>query len=135
MISASGTHDRVEAPRPHALQLALATVLEGNARAGDEVFDGSRHEHLARAGGGSDSRSGVDGDSRRLPGDDFALAGVDTDANLEAELVNELDDGASAADRPSRSVEAREEPVARRVDLAAAEQSELLSDRGVVTGE
>ena len=128
-------HHRVEAPGPHALQLALAAVLEGDARAGHEVLDGSRHEHLARAGGGSDARSGVDGDSRRLPGDDFALAGVNADANLEAELVNQLGDGASAADRPGRSVEAREEPVAGSVDLAAAEACELLSDRGVVTSE
>jgi hypothetical protein len=34
----------------HAVQFVLATLLEGDARAGNEVLDGAGHDHLARAG-------------------------------------------------------------------------------------
>ena len=49
--SASSTRaERVQAPfAGHALQLVRAAVLELEARAGDEVLDGARDEHLAGA--------------------------------------------------------------------------------------
>ena len=53
---------------------------------------------------------------------------MDPGANLEAELRDALDDLAGARDRPSRPVEAREEPVARDVELTAAEAGQIGAD-------
>src|SRR5207247_5244104 len=43
------------------LQDVLPPVLEGEARADDEVLDRPGHEHLARAGEGGDPGADVDG--------------------------------------------------------------------------
>jgi 3-oxoacyl-[acyl-carrier-protein] synthase II len=64
-----------------------------------------------------------------LPVDELTLAGVEPDAYVHAELPNRSDDSARAADRTGGPVEAREEPVARSVDLLAPEPRELSSYR------
>ena len=62
----------------------------------------------------------------------LALARVQPCAHLEAEVAHPFGDRAGAAYGPGRSVEAGEEPVARRVELASAEAHELTPDQGVV---
>ena len=59
--------------------------------------------------------------------------GVQSGPDLEPERRHRLRDCAGAANPRCRPVERREEPVARRVDLAAAEALELTSDDRVVT--
>jgi hypothetical protein len=39
-----------------ALELVLANVLEGESAAGDEVFDGARHQHLDLTDAAGDAR-------------------------------------------------------------------------------
>src|SRR5262249_39961742 len=78
---------------------------------------------------------GGHGDPGALPVAAPPLPGVQPDAPAHAELRGRLPDGMSAADGSSRSVEAREEAVPRRVDLLAAEAGELVSHALVVAGE
>jgi hypothetical protein len=109
-----------------------AAVLELDPRAGDEILDGSRDEHLARPRSARHSRSDVDGQPGDLLPDALALAGVDPRPHLETELGNPLHDLAGTGDRPRGPVEAREEPVPGRVDLDSAEALELTADGRVV---
>jgi hypothetical protein len=51
-----------------ALKRVYAALLEFNARAGDEVLDGARDEHLVGGSFRSDAGTGVDRDPR-----DFAV--------------------------------------------------------------
>jgi hypothetical protein len=70
----------------NAFQLADAAILERNPRAGDEILDGARNEHLSglrlRRNAGAD----VDGDARHLAVDELAFARVQACAYIEAEL-------------------------------------------------
>ena len=86
----------------HARQLVLAPLLEIDARAGHDVLDRARDEHLARPGGRGDPRTDVDGraahDGPRL----LDLAGVHARAQLDAQLTAGRHDGRGAADRAGR---------------------------------
>ena len=115
-----------------ALQLVHPVIGKDDPGAGDEVLHRARHDHLARAGQRRHARAGVDGDARDLAVHALAFAGVQPGAHLDAELAHRLDDRARAGDRPRGAVEAREEAVARGVDLDAAEAREPLTDEGVV---
>jgi len=57
----------------------------------------------------------------------LALARVNTGADLDTKRLRRIDDGSAAANRAGRSVEARKEAVAGRVDLAATMAFELLA--------
>ena len=108
----------MEAPASrNALQLVLAAPLELDARAGDEVFDGARDEHLARACLRRHARPSVDGDAGDLVADELALARVHADPDLKAQRCHRLDDRLGAACRERRPVERCEEPVAGCIDL------------------
>ena len=75
-----------QAPAPGtSCQLVLAALLEDDARAGDDVLDRARDEHLAGKGGRSDSRADVDRDSADAVVGLLDLAGVDAGSQLEAE--------------------------------------------------
>ena len=63
-------------------------------------------------------------DPAGLSVDRLDLAGMDTGTNLDPERPHRPDDRSGAAHRAGRSVERREEPVARRVDLMTAEPRE-----------
>lgn len=64
--------------------------------------------------------------------DDLAFAGVQADADVEAELFGLAPDRARAANRACRPVEGREQPVARHVDLLPACARELSPHHGAV---
>ena len=78
-------------------------------------------------------RADVNRYARELLIDDLALAGVHPGTDLQAQPAHGVDRGVGAADRARRPVEAREEPVARGVDLAPAKALELAPNRGVVS--
>ena len=75
-----------------------------------------------------DPGADVDGDAADLPVEELALAGVEPGAELDAERLDGLPDRLRAADRARRPVEAREEAVARGVDLAAPVAGEQAAD-------
>src|SRR6185437_14383188 len=126
----------IQAPRPrHSLQLPFAAVLESQARAGDEVFDGLRDEHLARPGGSGDACPDRDGQARNLAVVELALARVDTGAHLESESMHAFHDGLRAADRARGAVERCEEAVACSVPFFAAEPPELPADERMMLVE
>jgi hypothetical protein len=67
----------------------------------------------------------VHGDAGRLAVHELAFAGVQADPHLEPELGQRVDDGATAADGPGRTVEGGEEAVAGRVHLVPAKAHQL----------
>ena len=74
------------------------------------------------AGERADARGDVHRHAADVIADQLALAGVDADADLDAELAGGGGDRQRAAQRArGRPVEGREEAVADRLDLAAAE--------------
>src|SRR5205807_8938792 len=99
---------------------------------GDEVANGAGDEHLPRAGRRRDPRAGVHGDAADLLLKQLALAGVQTRADVDSELAHPVADRKRGAHRPRGTVEAREEPVARRIDLASAKPLQLATDSIVV---
>ena len=76
------------------LQVFKPVLLECHSGAGDEILDRARYQHLARRCQRSNTRSGVHGDTRHLPVDEFALPGVQPGPHFDLELAHALDDGA-----------------------------------------
>jgi hypothetical protein len=94
-----------------------------------EVADGARHEHLARLGRGGDAGSDVDRDAGDAAFATSYLSRMQTAANVDAAPLHGFADVAGAADRPCRSVEGREHPVAGRVDELASVRVQLAAHR------
>ena len=67
----------------------------------------------------------MDSDAADVVRDQLDLARVQAGPQLEPELGDAVADGGCAANRPGRSVEQDQEPVAGLLDLAAAEGREL----------
>ena len=80
--------DRQELPGAgHATQLDAAAVLEARARADDQVPDGAVDEDFAGPGLAEDPRRDVYGDPPDVGVEQFALAGVDAGADLDAQCL------------------------------------------------
>ena len=60
---------------------------------------------------------------------------MDTRADRQSEVADLLGDRLGAADGSSRAVEARKEPVTRRIDLAAAKPCELCAHAPMMLGD
>ena len=118
-----------------ALELLLAPLLEWEPGARHEISDGARDHHFAGARRGGDAGADVDRDSRQLPLVQFAFADVNTDPRVEAEAVESFDDRLTRADRARGAVERREEAIASRVALLAAEPAQLPSHERMVLCE
>src|SRR5262245_30506568 len=74
-----------QAPRPgRAVQLVLAALLEGEARAGEEVADRARDDDFAGPGGRGDPGADPGGGPVRVGAHTLDLAGVDAGARLAA---------------------------------------------------
>ena len=69
----------------HATQLDAAAVLEAGARADDQITHGAGDEDFAGAGLAEDPRRDVYGDPPDVGVQQFALAGVDAGADLDAQ--------------------------------------------------
>ena len=78
--------------------------------------------------------AGADGHRKPadLAVDRAAFSRVEAGAHLDAELAHPLDDCLGATHRPRRAVERGEEPVARRVELAAAVAGEAATHDAMV---
>src|SRR6266511_3454042 len=117
---------RVEPPLAwDALQVRDAAIAEPNAGPRDEVLDRARDEHFTRRRFGRHSRSDMHGDPSDLAVHDLALARVEPSANLQPEVSHGVTDRACAPDRARRPVEAGEEAISCRVDLAARKPDQL----------
>src|SRR6476661_6844650 len=112
-----------------------ATIVELDARTGDEVAYGARDEHRAGCRERRHPGPDVDRQPSQLALHHFALAGVNAGPNLDAEISHSRDDRRRAPDGPSWPVERGQEPVAGDVDLSPAEPGQFGTDDGVVTGE
>ena len=91
-----------------------------------------RDKHLTWARFGGDARPDVDRDASDLAVDELALPRVEAGANVDSEVAHRLSDLARAADPSRGTVEAREEAVARGVELASAEARKVPADDRVV---
>src|SRR5260221_12172912 len=110
-----------EPPRVrHALERVDPAILEQEPRPRDEVADDARRPHLAVAREGGHPSADVDRDALDAMAAQLDLAGVHAGANLDAERADRDLDRKRAADGPSGTVEARQEPVAGGVDLLAS---------------
>src|SRR4029453_8282529 len=131
-----GCGDREQVPLAwDTLELSVAALAEIAPRAGPEIPDCSRDDHLTRPGLRRDTRADVDGDPANLAFDLLALPCVEPGPNLEAEVLHRVDDRAGTADRARRSVERGEEAVTGGVELLPAEPHELSPHQRVVLGE
>src|SRR5207344_1876632 len=92
-------HHSVEAPTIwHTLQFVLPTVLEGESGPGDQVLRRIRDEHLARSCQGRHAGTDVDGDPPDGVALELDLTGVQSDADLESEILHRGDDCHGASD-------------------------------------
>src|SRR5262249_35983850 len=122
--------DRARAGQP--LELVLASRLEREARALEQLAGRARDEDVAGAGERRDARRRVHGDAADLSAGELDLAGVEADPDADAELGDRGVHFRCRAHRPRRAVEEREEAVAGGVDLAAAEAPDHAADPVVV---
>ena len=74
----------------------------------------------------------MDRNASDIIADDFHLAGVQADPDLDPEWTHGLRDGQCAADGPGRAVEGGQHAVAERLDLVAAKASELVPEHLVL---
>src|SRR5262249_26519528 len=120
------TFDREQTPLAgDAAQLMRAAIGEAQTRARDEIFDRTGHEHFTRTRARGDARADVHCDAAEIVADGFALAGVETGANLETERTDRVANRGRATNRACRTIERREESVADRFHFATAKASEL----------
>src|SRR5438876_66557 len=116
----------------HPLEAMDAALHEAQARSRDQILQSAGDQHLARVRRGGHAGADVHGDTAHVVAPQLALAGVQAGADLEAEWAHRLADGQRTAYRACGTVEGREEAVARRVNLPAAEAAQLLAYGGVV---
>src|SRR5207245_6405950 len=100
-----------------ALQLMHPAILEGQARARDEIAYGARDVHVARSGQRRDARRGVNGDAADRAARELDLSRVHSRPQLEAELLPVALDRTRASDGACGAVEAREQAIPGGVDL------------------
>ena len=70
----------------------LAAVIEGEAGSGNEIDDGARHEYFTRCGGFADAVGEVNRDAGELVAAPLYFAGMDADADVEADLTGDITD-------------------------------------------
>ena len=83
----------------------------------------------------ADARAEVDRDASDVPVDEVDLARVQADSHVDADRAEGFVDRLCASDRAGGTVEGREEPVTRRLDLSSFEPVERSTDELVVLGE
>jgi hypothetical protein len=65
----------------------------------------------------------------------FTLAGVDASANMNAELLDRIDDRLAAANGARRSIKGRQKAVTHRIDFSTAMPTKLLTNNQVMLSE
>ena len=76
-----------------ALQGVRSTIDEVEPRTGNEISDGARDEHVARAGEGKDARGDVDAGPGYAVAAALDLAGVKARSHLETQVPQLLAQG------------------------------------------
>jgi hypothetical protein len=103
----------------YTLQFVLATVLELDARARDEVLDSARDQHFSRTGECSHPRTNVDRDSTNVIASGLHFACVKANADIHSDPSGTITDCKAALYCSTRSVECGKETVAHRFDESA----------------
>ena len=115
-----------ELPRvAHRRQRMAAAIDEADLRAGDQVRDGPRDQHLARRGAGEDLGGHVHRDAAELPVVQLALARVEGGPAPGPGRVALGDDRLGAADGASGAVERRTQAVAAGGERVPTEAGDL----------
>ena len=134
--SGLGTQDLENLPLVwDAFEGVGTTTRHVDPGSGDQVFHGSRHEDLGRAGERRDAGCDVDGEAGDVVVEDLDLAGVQPASNLDAEWVHRRRERGAETDGLCRAVEGGEEPVSGRLHFFASPPGQLISDDGVVAVE
>ena len=115
-----------------AFQLVMAAVIEVDTRPGDEVYHCPRYQYLAGSGGRAYARSDIDRNAGDVSFTVLDLPRVKSCPNIDAEPPGRVKHRACAADRPRRTIEDGEEPIAGGFDLLAAEPLQLSADHHVM---
>ena len=117
----------------HALEVVFAALGQRPARPDNEVADRAADQHLVCCGQSAHARAYVN----RKPADvvmreQFAFPGVQTRADLEAQVMDAVADRNRAADSAAGTIEHRERSVAERLDEPTAVALDLLAHQAVV---
>ena len=109
-----------------ALEGMRAEVDELDAGADDQFLDGRCHEHGTGVGAAGDPRADVHRAAAEFVAEHLALAGMHAHPQLRAQRLHRRAQRGAAARGARRAVEGREQAVAGGVELAPAEQFQLL---------
>src|SRR4029077_2399103 len=115
-----------------ALEGMSPTVLECQARPGDQVDECSRHEHLATLGQRGNPLTDIDRDTADVAGTELDFAGMHACSYPEAEVGDGVPDRAGASDGAGRAVEGGEGTVAHHLHLVTAVPGQLATNGQVV---
>ena len=107
-------------------------IRKTQSGASHQLFDSSRHQHLASPGQRSHSGTNVNGNATDVVAHHFALAGMQPCTNVDPEWAYFLRNRAGATNTARRAIESRKNAVPRCLDLMAAKASEIATDRGVM---
>src|ERR1700722_12997020 len=110
-----------------------SAVGERDTRAGHQILDCRRHEHLARSGEPRHAWADVDGDPTDVGAATFDLTGMKSRSHFDAQRPHCLADRLRASHGTRGPVEGREHAVTRRVDSATTMALDLAGDQRVVT--
>ena len=113
----------------------LTAALERQTRTGDEVFDGIGDEDFPGTSECGNASADVHSDAAKLLADDLALSGMKARPHVDTDETRPIADGLRAAHGARRPIECGEEPITRRVELAAAESGQLTTRDSVVGTE
>ena len=130
-------HDDVDRPQQmgvpeplDALELVLARIVEHGARARHELLDGARHHHLRGAGERGHPGADVHSDPAERAVDLLDLTGVDSAANVEADVLDRGGDLCRGAECLHRLCKGREEAVSLGALLTPATALQLVTNGG-----
>src|SRR5262245_6694569 len=107
----------------------LAAVLKAKSRSDRDNLDGLRDEDLSGSRRGLHARCDVDGHPGEVAPLYLAFAGVNAGADFDPKTLHGITHGTGALECTCRRLEAREEAVARGVDLNPLASRDLGPDR------
>ena len=114
-------------------ELVIAAVGECEAGSGDEVSDGAGYEDFAGLCQSGDTRADRDSYASDLAVGNFAFAGVQSGANLDAQFGDSFRNCLCACDRAGWAVEPCEKAVTGGIHFNAAESGKLPANQVVVS--
>jgi len=117
------------------LQDAYNFLAEAMFRASNKVSDRARHQNIPGSCLIHDARRRVHRDSHDVATDDFALTGVDANPEIDPDALQRTPNCHGELNRPTRTIENKEESVARGIDLAPVEGSQMLAHEVVMVQE